>query len=125
MATATSVLNSIDAEQLERIKSLVETLPDGLTDYNEEEVSKEDILNQILEFPTQAPVPVDIETYRYLTVASVVSPSLDRDMRVFPGKLSAAEVVATVFNESPEWWGAPETIEITDIAVYEVNMPAY
>lgn len=122
---ATSVLSSIDADQLARIKSLVDDLPEGLTDYDEEELSKEDVLNQILEFPTEPPAPVDIETYRYLTVAAVVSPSMDRDMRVFPGKLSAAEVVATVFNESPEWWHSPETIEIADIAVYEVNMPAY
>lgn len=122
---ATPVLNSIDAEQLARIKSLVDDLPEGLTDYDEEELSKEDILNQILEFPTEPQDPVEIETYRYLTVAAVVSPSLDRDMRVFPGKLSAAEVVAIVFNESPEWWHTPETIEIADLEVYDLNMPAY
>ena len=122
---AASVLNSIDAEQLARIKSLVDTLPEGLTDYDEEELSKEDVLSQILEFPTEPQDPVEIETYRYLTVAAVVSPSLDRDMRVFPGKLSGAEVVATVFNENPEWWHSPETIEIADLAVYDINMPAY
>lgn len=111
-------------QQIEnKVREAVGKIESEVTNWDGVVLTKDDVVGQIMEFPTKAAKLKPLETDRYITVAAVVSPSLDRENWVLPGRLTAAEVVAEVFCLNPEWWGTPDQVEITDLDVFELKAP--
>jgi len=86
----------------------------------------EEVLTELGSLSSEAPAPTSVlpSSIKAFTVAEVYEEGRDSYSVVFPGALSAQEVVAKLFVEDPDYYaGSPLQISVDELTVYSLEGP--
>lgn len=91
-------------------------------DLDLEDVSLEEIIEQFDRFDGRLDEVQPLASPSGLiTVALIRSESGDDILEAFPGALTPQEVALEAFLGSPDWWGEPDNMSISEIKIYSIT----